>query len=135
MDRFDILFMLLGMFIALGVVVWRKAWPSAAVLHDLVDLMNTKGGIILLLWMTSMIFFGVGMKMVYWGVNRMLEGKLSTDNALILSAFNWITGSAFGGAFGAMIKTMTGDDPKHDRNRITDLPRDETQTGAASKQA
>jgi hypothetical protein len=110
MDRYDILFMLLGVFIALGIVVWRKAWPSAEVTRDLVALLNTKGGIILLLWITSLIFFAVGMKMVYWGVNRMLEGKLSTDNALILSAFNWITGSAFGGAFGALLKTMVGED-------------------------
>jgi hypothetical protein len=112
MDRYDILFVLLGVFLTLGIVVWRKAWPDAQVIHDAIEMLNSKGGIILLLWLTSMMFFGAGIEMVYWGVNKMIEGKLTTDNALILSSFNFITGSAFGGAFGALLKTMTGEEPK-----------------------
>jgi uncharacterized membrane protein len=127
-DPYDILYVLLGALLVLGIVVWRKAWPSAQVTHDLVELMNTKGGIIILLWITSMIFFFVGMKMVYWGVNRMLEGKLSTDNALILSAFNWITGSAFGGAFGALLKTMVGEDVTVKKSAAVTVTRTETET-------
>jgi hypothetical protein len=70
-----------------------------------------------------MIFFFVGMRLVYWGENMIVEHKLDTDNALILSAFNWITGAAFGGAFGAMIKTMTGEEsPKPDNGKRNEPP-------------
>jgi hypothetical protein len=120
-DRYDILFVLLGMLIVYLTLAWRKSLPSTSGLHDLVDLVNTKGGIIIVLWVTSMIFFGVGMKVLFWSTNRMIEGKISTDNAMVLTCFNWISGSCFGGAFGAMIKTMTGDDLRH-LTRSTDVP-------------
>jgi uncharacterized membrane protein len=118
-DRYDIVFVLLGMAILYAVLAWRKSLPSTDAIHFAVEMLNTKGGIILLLWITSMIFFAVGIKLVYWGVNMMLDNKLSGDNALILSAFNWITGAAFGGAFGAMIKTMTGEEVPKNRTSLT----------------
>jgi hypothetical protein len=112
-------------FLLLAYILWRYGMPSLEEWETLVRLLNTKGGIILLLWITSLIFFAVGMRMVYWGVNMMLDNKLSSDNALILSAFNWITGAAFGGAFSAMIKTMTGDE----EHKLNETKTEGTSTG------
>lgn len=111
----DIPYLFITFIGAVTILLLRYGMPSKDDLHETIDLLNTKGGIIALLWVTSMIFFIVGMRLVYWGENMIVDHKLDTDNALILSAFNWITGAAFGGAFGAMIKTMTGDEKRPDK--------------------
>jgi hypothetical protein len=93
------------------VLLWFKRLPSIQSLQGLADLLNTKGGIVMLLTLLSITFFAAGMRMMYWAVNMQLDGKLTTDNALIISAFNFCTGTAFGGSFAALLKTMTGEEP------------------------
>jgi uncharacterized membrane protein len=115
LGRYELFLDVAVILLAIALYLWKHGPPSKEAMHDTIEMLNTKGGIILLLWVTSLVFFFVGIRMVYWGVNMMIENKLSSDNALILSAFNWITGAAFGGAFGAMIKTMTGEEKVIDK--------------------
>jgi hypothetical protein len=104
-----------------GILVWFKRLPSADGFSALVAVFNQRGGIIGILWLTSMIFFGAGIRLIYWAVNMQLDGKLTVDNALVVACFSWISGSAFGGAFGALLKTMTGEEPAPPSTTATPL--------------
>lgn len=86
-----------------------KLWPSIDTLNALANLMNTKGGNILLLGFLSIFFFLIGIRFIYWTLERMIENKLTVDNAMIMLGVNFVTGTAFGGAFSSMLKTMTGE--------------------------
>ena len=90
-------------------VAFIRYKPSVRDIHDLVEMANTKGGIILILWITSLVFFVAGLRMSYWGITLQKEHPGDTTMAYLNAAFNWISGSAFAGAFGAMIATMKGD--------------------------
>ena len=105
-ERIDLL-MAIGLVAFMALLLRYK--PTVDSIHTLVEMANSKGGIILILWITSMGFFMAGVRMVYWAVGEQIDGKLTVDNALIVACFSFITGSAFGGSFGAMIKTMTGE--------------------------
>jgi len=102
-------FVTLMLLLTVGVLARFHVAINVEKVAALVELANTKGGIILLLWFTSMAFFLAGMRLIYWSVNMMIDGKISADNALVVACFSWVSGSAFGGTIGAMIKTMTGE--------------------------
>jgi len=91
------------------VMQWRGKLPPIASVAKLADVLNTKGGNILLLWMTSMIFFAATMRFTYWVLGKVENGKLDVSNAFALAGFTFISGNAFGGAFSSMLKTMTGE--------------------------
>lgn len=99
-------FLMVAVFI---VMWWFGKLPTIATIHGLAEIANTKGGIILLLYVMSFIFFFSGLRYSYWVMAKSQDGKLTTENALIMATFAFVTGSAFGGAFSAMLKTMTGD--------------------------
>lgn len=106
-------FLMMAVFI---VMWWFGKLPTIATIHGLAEIANTKGGIILLLYAMSFVFFYSGMRYSYWVMSKSQDGKLTTENALIMATFAFVTGSAFGGAFSAMLKTMTGD------STVTTLP-------------
>jgi uncharacterized membrane protein len=109
--------------LALATILMLKFGPpSRETIHYVVELANTKGGSIMILGCMSMFFFIIGIRLVYWSANMEIDHKLESDNAMVLSAMQWITGSAFGGAFGAMIKTMTGDDPSRKATITVESP-------------
>ena|SRR6185312_1670352 len=88
---------------------WAGKFPSIETIHNLAELANTKGGIILLLYTMTFVYFLASVRFGYWVISRSSDGKVSTENALVLALFSFITGSAFGGSASAMYKTMTGD--------------------------
>ncbi len=100
-----------GLVIAYGLMSYFKLLPSIEALRSTAEVLNTKGGNILLLTGMSMIFFFIGMRFIYWSVDMIIDGKLTADNAMALTGVSWVTGTVFGGAFGALLKTMTGDSP------------------------
>jgi hypothetical protein len=91
------------------VVIIVKFRPTFEGVHSFVELANTKGGIILILWSTSMFFFLAGVRLMYWSVQVQLDHPADSVVAWLSAGFNWISGGAFGGAFGAMIATMKGE--------------------------
>jgi len=86
-----------------------KLWPAVTSVRDLAELLNTKGGIILMLGAMSMVFFFTGMRWLYWSTMLIVHKELAADNALVLNGFNWVSGAAFMGAFGAMLNAMKGE--------------------------
>lgn len=110
-DKLDIYIVIVVIAVMLLLFKLKPPIPSIGTIQIAIELLNTKGGIIAVLGMMSLIFFFVGVHFIYWSANMILDGKISTDNAIVISGFNWITGIAFGGVFGAMIKTMTGESP------------------------
>jgi len=99
----------LSFIILLGIMWWCDKLPSIQTLHGLAEIANTKGGIILLLYGMSFAFFFSAMRYLYWIISRAADGKITVADGLITAGFAFITGAAFGGANGAMLKTMTGD--------------------------
>jgi len=92
--------------------------PKMQSMRDFVNLINTRGGNILLLAAFGWYFFNVSMRLFYHTIALMAAKQLDTQNAVALMALQFCTTSAFGGAFGAMLKTMTGSDGQ---SRTTDI--------------
>jgi hypothetical protein len=90
------------------VMWWFGKLPTVNTIHDLAEISDTKGGNILLLYTMSFVYFFVAVRFGYWIIAKSGDGKVSVENALVMAMFGFITGSAFGGSFSAMIKTMTG---------------------------
>jgi hypothetical protein len=94
---------------AIGLFSHYRLWPAVTSVRDLAELLNTKGGIILMLGAMSLIFFFTGMRWLYWSTMLIVHKELAADNALVLNGFNWVSGAAFMGAFGAMLNAMKGE--------------------------
>jgi hypothetical protein len=96
-------------FVIFSVMWWFGKLPSITTLHGLAEIANTKGGIILLLYTMSFVFFFSGVHFLYWALGRAVDGKIAVGDGLITAGFAFLTGTAFGSANAAMLKTMTGD--------------------------
>jgi hypothetical protein len=93
------------------VLAYTKKLPSVESIQSLATVVNTKGGNILALAAFTLVFFFTGLGLIYWALNRIAEGKLTADNAVLMMGLSWILGSAFGGSFSAMLKVMSGENP------------------------
>lgn len=93
----------------LVVMQWRGKLPRIESIQKLADVVNTKGGNILVLGTLSMVFFESAMRFTYWIIGKEENGKIDVGNAFAMATFTFISGTAFGGAFSSMIKTMTGE--------------------------
>lgn len=102
----------LGIFLAVLVAlqIFNKL-PKLDSIKSLIAVMDSKGGNISVLVVMSIFFFWSGMKMFYVLLSMMQAKTLTADNAFALMGLQFVTGTAFGGAFGALLKTMTGTEP------------------------
>lgn len=95
-------------FIVTLVMVWKKSYPSVEQLLQLSTLFNTKGGIIMSLWiawvMTLLLTVGFGAWVIVRGVDP--------QHTVVTVIFGMLISQAFGGVCGVLFKTMTGEDPK-----------------------
>jgi hypothetical protein len=91
------------------VLIYTKRLPSIQGLIDCANVLNSKGGNLLLLALMSGWFFYEALHFSDRLITLMINKQLSTDNAIALSMFNFVTGTAFGGAFGALLKGMSGE--------------------------
>ena len=82
---------------------------SVQAVQELANVVNTKGGNILVLMGLTLIFFFTGIGLIFWSLNRMLEDKLTADNAVLMMGLSWVLGTAFGGSFSSMLKVMSGE--------------------------
>lgn len=95
--------------VLLAILQFAKRLPSREGAIDMIGALNSRGGNILVLAGLSIWFFQVGMKFMYYLIEMVSAKKLDDSNSLAMLGIQWITGAAFGGAFGALLKTMTGD--------------------------
>ena len=105
-ERADVLVLFALVFFCVVIVRYK---PSLESIHSIVEMANTKGGIIMILAAFSVLFFISGLHLSYWGIQLQQSHPNDPSAAQLNAVFNWISGGCFMGAFGAMIATMKGE--------------------------
>ena len=100
----------LVVFFTLVAMQWYKKLPEPWTIKHYLSALNDRGGNILVLAFGSAWFFSVSVKTFFHFVNLIVEKKLEPDNAIVLMGVQFVSSSAFGSCFGALLKTMTGSD-------------------------
>lgn len=88
-------------------LVFTKNLPTMASFKDFTDTINTAGGHIVLLSLFSGWFFVTAMRF-FLHVLGLPDDVITKHDAIIMTGVGFLTGTAFGGAWGALIKTMSG---------------------------
>lgn len=91
-------------------LMFTKRTPEITVVRDFINIINSRGGNIVVLALFSAYFFRATMQLFYHALELLQAGQLKDSNAILLMALQFCTTSAFAGSFGAMLKTMTGAD-------------------------
>jgi hypothetical protein len=113
--HFGLLFLLIS---TIAFAFLKHRLPELHSLRTIVGMLNDRGGNILVLVLLSTWFFSTAVQMFYWALNKMSAKTLLPENAILLMGFQFVCGVAFGGAFGALLKSMTGSDSS---SRTVDL--------------
>lgn len=87
-----------------------RRMPDVQGTIDLINVLNTKGGNILVLTVITLISFFAGLHFLYQMLDKIHDGKLSGNDALIGMGFQWISGGVTVGALSALFKTMSPED-------------------------
>jgi hypothetical protein len=99
-----------GFFVLVWVVMqWNKRLPSTDSIQKFVAVINSRGGNIVILSIASIYFFRYSMYLFLHLLFMVQNKTITEDNAFGLMAIQFVTTSAFGGAMGALLKTMTGE--------------------------
>jgi hypothetical protein len=89
------------------ILVFRNKLPGMPAFKDFTDTINTAGGHILILTLFSLYFFRTTMRF-FLHVLGLPDVVVTKQNAVIMTGIAFLTGTAFGGAWSALLKTMTG---------------------------
>lgn len=111
MTRLDYWMVGLALIAMFGGFSFLKIWPNIDSLTRLVDMINTKGGnIILLMWLS--VYFYHDTMAAYWSVVELIKGgTIASDNGIALNALTF-SSTAFGAVSGALLKVMSGEESK-----------------------
>jgi hypothetical protein len=93
---------------ALLLLLLSRRLPAMESFERLVHLMDSRGGNIALLALLTWMFFLSGMRLIYRLLDMVSNKMLTPENAIAQVGLVFVTGTAFGGAFGALLKTLTG---------------------------
>lgn len=85
--------------------------PSMEAVQKFVTMLDTKGGNILVLVALALYFFHDAQVMYYIVIDKIKDGTITADNGIALNGLMFATG-AFSGVSGALLKVMSGADPK-----------------------
>lgn len=95
---------LLGVYLLL---TFKNKLPTIESVKSFADVINSAGGHILVLSGFSAWFFSVAVGYIYHVLS--LPDEITTKHdAIIMTAVGFVTGTAFGGAWSALLKTMSG---------------------------
>jgi hypothetical protein len=103
-----------GMVLVLAVyliLVLTKTAPTIEVVRQFADIISDRGGVIIVLAIISMFFFEQSMRLFYVLIDLISTKQIDVQNGIALMAVQFASNSAFGMAFGAMLKTMNGNAP------------------------
>jgi len=89
------------------ILVFSKRGPTMKSFQDFIDTINTAGGHIVILTLFTAWFFVSAMRFFFHTLG-LPDEVITKHDAIIMNAVSFLTGSAFGGAWGALIKTMSG---------------------------
>lgn len=106
------------------VVIWAvlnylNLLPDIASVQKLIGIMNDRGGNLVQLLFLTIYFFKWSVWFFIYSMNKVENGNLTKDDTIMIMAITFVTGTAFGGAWGAFLKTMTGTDSQ---TRHADIP-------------
>lgn len=87
----------------------KNKLPNTKAISEFMSVLNTRGGNIFVLALASAYFFRYSMYMFNMLLGMVRDKTISEDNAFALMAIQFVTTTAFGGAMGALLKTMTGE--------------------------
>jgi hypothetical protein len=100
-----------GLFVLLLAVylflVLTNKMPTMSSFKDFADTINSAGGHIIILSIFSGWFFTTAMRF-FFHVLGLPDEVITKHDAIIMTGVGFLTGTAFGGAWGALIKTMSG---------------------------
>ena len=90
-------------------LIFRNKIPTIDAIRQFVEIINTRGGNILLLSFFSWIFFRSAMLFIYHilALADTTGPTVDKSQAVVTAGLGFVTGSAFGGAWGALLKTMS----------------------------
>lgn len=100
----------LFVFMVFVIMGWNHRLPEPWAVKQYISALNDRGGNIVVLVIMTVWFFSVSVKIFYYAFDLLSQKRLDADNAILLMAVQFVTSSAFGGSFGALLKTMTGSD-------------------------
>ena len=89
------------------VLVFSGKMPSMKSFQEFADTINSAGGHIIILSLFSVWFFATAMRF-FFHVLSLPDETITKHDAIIMTGVGFVTGTAFGGAWGALIKTMSG---------------------------
>jgi len=107
--------------LALGLLLSGRA-PSVGSIRLFVNILDSRGGNILVYLGLTLVFFSAAMRIFYHALALIAAKELDTQNAVMMLALQFITGSCFGGAFSALLKTSTGTDNARATDRAPNGP-------------
>lgn len=103
---------ILALILLLLLMQWKNKLPSSDSVNKFFGALDSRGGNILILGSFSFYFFRHAIYLFYNLFSLERGGYIKQDDAFALMSLQFVTATAFGGAFGAMLKTMTGDTPQ-----------------------
>lgn len=110
-----------------AVMQWHRKLPTIDSLHALAEVVNSRGGNILVLIGLTVFFFMVSVKLFYKVIDFEVGGYIKQDDAFVLMALQFVMGTMTGGFSAALLKTMNGESS---RSRATDRSDDKPGDGA-----
>lgn len=108
-DRLEVWIPVVFFVILWAIMQWQGKLPSVSSIQHFVSIINSRGGNIVILSLGAVYFFRYSMYIFTDLLNMVRDKTISEDNAFALMAIQFVTTSAFGGAMGALLKTMTGE--------------------------
>ncbi len=104
--HFDVVSLLI--FLGYCVLAVLAKLPSVEAIRKLVSTLDDRGGNILVLLALTGWFFATARGLFYHAIGLISNGKIDAKDAVLMFGLTFVTGSAFGGAFAALLKTLTG---------------------------
>jgi len=102
-DFYLLFIVLVYVFLAL-----KNKLPSVESVRKIISALDDRGGNIVVLALFSGWFFIAGLHAFYFAIGLISQNKIDAKDAILMMMVTWLTGSAFGGSFGAMLKTLNG---------------------------
>ena len=82
--------------------------PAVESIRRLMSALDDRGGNIAVLVALTVWFFAQAIYMFYFAINMIGANKIDGKDAVLLMGLQFVTGVAFGGSFGALLKTLNG---------------------------
>lgn len=107
----------IGMFLALFLLCWYNKLPRVEALRQFVELFNTKGGNILLLFAGTCFSIFLTVNWLYWLIDLAARKAITPDNVYAVSGIGFLTGTMTGGFMSTLFKSMDGSAPKPEEKK------------------